>query len=922
MNPATSARVPEIARLDDDCLRLVFKLVSAYEIAYMASTGDKGLRARIFRILDYLHIPLDPTRRIFWPDDFLSQFTALKTFELGNPVDIDGPYMPRIDLKALPRTLTRLGLHISNGQLALLNIPSSVLAECHDATQPFDLSSMFPSLSHLAWKNGYNGDGTPLGAYQCCLGLSKLPLVSLTMSPININISDFQYLPSTLIHLKILCTGWPIDDGQIDLPTNLETLDIRGLNIPFAPTWPKNLVQLRLEYLALTEEIAAAILKSLGNLPPTLYSLHLVSLALTIPIEVIRSLPRQLDQLRLYIKAVKSSKKTDDSLADVSVYASVPRTLRTLHLFCSSLSPEYGASYDELPRGIVDFCCDRIFPISAPISSSTSISSATSASIQTKTGTPVSFPPHLVRVRANPPKKDFSPDELLSVPYQPNTSQASISSKEQIDNQEEDDGAGAGAEKQDKKKEKSDSSSSMNSFFGPTLKEFVTIFDPIIFEMTETLSKVERLDIRRHPNLASAGDYQPKKLFEMLTSLRLKEISLSIPGNVVLWQSMANLGYLSSAKPEAEVPKLLDHRKLLEEVELYHGMDGFYAGNWKWSHTGFPNLKTLRVNPYFFHSVINYLPDTLTELDMVDFKLDDEETSYTTIIEGRAPRQFPLLPRNLLKLRMSVAYLQEGSIFAILPKNLVELHIQEKRMLFTDAPNPTIPVEELFFLPPSIRRLTLPSYGLHIYTAAHVLQLHEFCASRPQLASFNLWPTKTCALVGWRNSVFANEHQVVKTWKLPCLENSLSYDPLALRTSIATTPEFATAALPSMSLEVAVRDSAMNLRTAPTTPSKKAEPEPAPPSPPSSSTAPSSSSSSTSWFTALFTGRTKSKQGKEKEKKPKKDKKQKGSPPASPPILTGQSLQPPEHVMVSDRAGQPDKEPAIAWVAKIERESH
>ena len=139
------------------------------------------------------------------------------------------------------------------------------------------------------------------------------------------------------------------------------------------------------------------------------------------------------------------------------------------------------------------------------------------------------------------------------------------------------------------------------------------------------------------------------------------------------------------------------------------------------------------------------MPPTLTELSLIRPRTVMDEEIYTSIIEvmGRPLEMFRSFPRTLLRLRCSFPYLYEGNIFALLPPKLQELHLLGCKAGFTQT-SPNIPVDQLFHLPTSLTRLTLPAYdkmseGIRLYSVADVELLQRFFAERPQLRTFSIW---------------------------------------------------------------------------------------------------------------------------------------------------------------------------------------
>lgn len=666
--------------------------------------------------------------------------------------------MPGIDLSMLPPSLTRLGLHIANGHLALLNFPSGDLKHCKDAVQPIDIASMFPLLRDLSWKNGYSGIELPLGAYRPCATLSSLPLVSLTMSPVHMSLGDLIDLPSTLIHLTILCTGWMEADRterkfdkKIGLPPSLETLDVRGLSVNFVEEWPYSLSRLRLDFTSTTRLDTPALFRSLQHLPLALRSLHLGVLDLHIPSYVILSLPKELEELRLYAKSVESKENSLPFVPCTSVYASVPRALKTMHLFCMQQSPSYGACYDELPRGIVDFCCDQAFPIWS-ISTSTD---EVKQEFQSTCISPVEFPPRLVRVRVDPPREDFSWEELL---LSATSSAASAS----------------------------------------VLRELAAVYSPVLFDMKETLSNLHTIRLLEGDSPIVPNFFRRTELLEFLKSLRLRELWLSTPGNAHLMTRMASMEVEGSSTNSlvAPNPLLEDNRSLLQSAGIHYGRDSRFKSSWANIAHGWPNLTRLSTDWFRFEGILGFLPYTLTELDLVAPSNDAYPSMVSSIHDTRAVALFPKIPRTVLYLRIAASSLNQAGVFSLLPPRIVELHVQEVTLVHIIGAEPPIDVVQLFELPTSLRRLTLPSYGIRVSAVQNVRKLYEFCACRPQLASFQLWPPRATG----SPCLFPDR------WRLPQAPNSLSYAPLLLRTSLKHTPEYITACLPSLSLNVAVRD--------------------------------------------------------------------------------------------------------------------
>ena len=184
---------------------------------------------------------------------------------------------------------------------------------------------------------------------------------------------------------------------------------------------------------------------------------------------------------------------------------------------------------------------------------------------------------------------------------------------------------------------------------------------------------------------------------------------------------------------------------------MTHGSDGLNFADWRHlaKEERLSSLTSLSFGYYWFPHLVETIGLRLTRLNLIGASWYEELmfTGMMTSSKLVSYQLFPLLPPTLLYLRANVCRLREGNVFALLPPKLVELHIHGCKESFSKGLNPLIPVDQLFHLPISITRLTLPAYDWQLYSS-HALRIHGpndvallqlFFSQRPQIASFSIW---------------------------------------------------------------------------------------------------------------------------------------------------------------------------------------
>lgn len=655
--------MPDLLRLSDDTLNLVFEFLESRHLAFFVMTGCQALRQRLFAGIRTLKIQLDPQNRVLWPEPFIRSFGSLTTFGIGNPRSNEGPYVPGLDLAALPRSLTTLELYVANGLLALLSLPSLDLQQCLNDATLLPLHTMFPQLTRLHFHSNYIEHQELFPGLQICRDLAQLELFSLTLSPLHLRMSELSELPDSLRILKIRCSHWmsrrvasiapqdselilpihhlPQPNGSLEepakpisrsesrqpkhrLPPELRELELSYLcsfSLLDLPEFPTHLQRLKLDFDDDKAKTAFGLKLDFSILPPSLLSFYLRFLSYSLPVSNLKHLPETLDELRLYVLQVNEDTELD-------FYSSVPRSLRTLHLFCVDESPLRGSSYDNLPRGLVDLCCDRLFSFRGlPV--------VHKPQIRPKEILLAIVPPDLMRSRSTPPENDCSPDELLSLLPHPSLTDI----------------------------------------------DFVVDLPPNM--MQDMVKNVRRL--RYYNYMGHIGDASSLPLFptlESFTSNRRTPVFLLKQLQRAQGQSTA------SSAPETATPRNsmlppLEPLPSITTLDSGANYADFTADNdWKETldETLFPNLRSITVDigdPFLLPTAF---PSCLTELNLLSPPVYPIEEVHSSIIAAaqafRPLLIYPLLPPTLRKLRTAIAMFHETeSIFALLPPMLEELYL-------------------------------------------------------------------------------------------------------------------------------------------------------------------------------------------------------------------------------------------------------
>ena len=685
------------------------------------------MRKSIFTSLERIHIPFEPTRRVSSSSPFLSNFRSLRTLILGDLLSSDGPFVPDFDLAALPPSITYLELNIANGNLALFKLsPTSLNASSHGTTC-LPLKTILPNLQHLHFMNGYRINYDPFAGLDLLDEISQLPLLSLTYSPFYASFSSLSKLPSTLLYLKIDCTNWMKSESVVKVtwPKSLLSLDIRYLDdhilsfLDFS-SLPIALSHLRIQVSDSKANVTTSNL-DLERLPSGLESLYIRHLGLKLNPTSLRNLTN-LHELRLYIGHIKDETS--------NVYQLLPRSLRTLHLFCARGSPQDGAYYDSLPRGLVEFCCDRPFGLYGPLSADPSILTGSDLyDAYMSTDRPLAkLPSTLRRSRTTPSENDCSPDEVIrlslssSLHYLPEAPLSTKSTDTTI-------GDGAGmveAVEIDTTPHSTDSprSTSSSSSIPYNIVDMDIPVGTAMLDWEDSLLNLKRLNVLRSGSTLVSDDQ--REFFK-----RLKLDSLAV-GCFRCGSAARSITCPKKGSPPA-----------LTSLEI--DFDKTTHSDYNCLATQTATLRKLSYPSLWFLQLEKHFPPTLTDLELIrpiDWALGTP-FSGSVRAQGRPLELFKLLPPTLLRLRCAFPFLYEGNIFALLPSKLQEVHLYGSYAVHSKT-SPNIPVDQLFHLPRSLTRLTLPSYdtksdGIRLYSASDVQLLQRFFAERPQLRSFSVW---------------------------------------------------------------------------------------------------------------------------------------------------------------------------------------
>lgn len=344
-----------------DCLEIVSSRLSTYEVAFLYFTGDLVLQRVLSRCVRSFNLRFDPYRRVAWPGHFIPLFPNLIHFSIGDPQDSHGPMVPGVDLRQLPKALRHLGLHIGNAMIGLLN------RELDDPRHAFqgsldvsllDLNSMFPELTTLHWNNSMRLDEDVSPTLSRPL-FSTLPttLRTLTASLLPFNYGqNLGLLPSTLTNLTIfdcrrLTVGSNPDQPTsscLSFPPHLRRLELFQVNkVVFPDQWPSELEHLHIDFVQEWKSHTGISDHLRLPLPPSLRSLHLSALKLTIQCTEFETLPVGLVSLKLY------GNRFSDSVG--LGFSTLPPALEVLHLCTERKDNFQWLLVEKLPSTVREF---------------------------------------------------------------------------------------------------------------------------------------------------------------------------------------------------------------------------------------------------------------------------------------------------------------------------------------------------------------------------------------------------------------------------------------------------------------------------------------------------------------------------------------------------------------------------------------
>lgn len=346
-----------------DALSLVFKYISAYDLAFLYFSGDSTLRSRLSKQTQHFSLSYSPYRRIAWPRNFLPLLPALKHFSIGGSTENWYPLVPDIDIRLLPADLISLDLSIANGFLTV--VEADTKARTHTL---MDFNTRFPHLKHLSWHNQTFDwdDWVPLHrtSGDFTSRLAHPHLRSLSMSVLSFSFEQSSLLPETLEELSITAMTWKIDHGKLNqdfkfhLPPQLKRLELRNLAIGLGVAKWSDLKYLLLDFNSAWmyhDGLASTILSS-GCLPTSLESFVLYCPQHAIDSRFVAKLPPDLTELRIYARSVAI-----DSFGSANGFEkSLPiEKLRILH-FCVAVrntDSDLADSmfFDRMPPKLVEF---------------------------------------------------------------------------------------------------------------------------------------------------------------------------------------------------------------------------------------------------------------------------------------------------------------------------------------------------------------------------------------------------------------------------------------------------------------------------------------------------------------------------------------------------------------------------------------
>lgn len=776
--------------LTDDILASIFLHVDARDLFKFVLIGCNSLNTRLFTHIKELNVQWDPSKRDFWHGHFIRSFPNLATFRVGDSTSNEGPYLPGIDIHDLPKSLTRLELYIANGFLALLSSPSVDPQVFCASAKPLDLPNMFPHLQHLHFLNNYTLDNGP--NFDLTSVLAPLPLLTLTISPIRLQ--DICNLPSTLTELKAIParyiwdsdfrklrlaqdalgaapTATPAREAQdldaststsealLDKPhllpnlTKLDLLQLDQLHPLLLPELPRSLKHLRLEFDDVACLQRPGEVFSLSILPPHLISFNLRHISALLLATDFPGLPKSLTDLRVCVA------KVEPPAMNTSMWPTLPRQLKVLHLFTISIDPLLWRDHvlEELPRSLVDFATSES-TMRLCISRRRADGSYIPTSIEYERL--YELPSTLRRIVSRPPRSDLLPSEILE----------------------------------------------------PGMREMSALACDPIADYSDRLAGCSRVRLVQ-TNFKDFSSCSPA-LMSLLKTMRLK----SFEGSYLKMHAMLQQHSAPSTTPGTASSSSIQENALdapnrdsaspsspLEEIILYCDSDDTNPPDMAYlrDENRFPNLKTFCfASPSNTH-LLTCLPPTLTHLDIVFEQLipyADFKKLPTSPLVWRAFDLFPLLPRTLIYARLYACLMEAGNVFAFLPPKLETLIIhgmESANKFLPEKVLPFIPVDQLFHLPPAITRLTLPLFGnsgqgLLITSSEEIRSLQAFFALRPQLVHFQFgydFETETPS-----NIIFSFRYAPIRFWLQTAFRQS------------NTAAHWFCPLMPSRSLALAIRD--------------------------------------------------------------------------------------------------------------------
>lgn len=349
MKPASASNLVRLG----DSLCLVFSKLSAYDLAFLYFSGNRALQKRICSLATCFDLRYDPYRRLSWPYHFLRLLPALKHVRILGCADNHLPIVSNSDIRALPSGLLTLELGIANGMISLLQ-PASPTYEVDLDLQMLDVSTLFPNLVELRWRNTLSGYWSH---HKVRMSLNIATLRILTMSPITFSSDMLTSLPSTLEELCIISDHWR-SNGVWLFPRSLQILQLSSVSIPITSvTWPPALHKLSI-VMDNPQCSSCDISQFLEteSFPPTLNCLSVFAPAMWLTPPLLAHITDSIEDLRLYFAGImpQTFVPPHPPLQDI---ISKPN-LRTFHLcFCTEDGqlPSQSIYFADSSPNLVDF---------------------------------------------------------------------------------------------------------------------------------------------------------------------------------------------------------------------------------------------------------------------------------------------------------------------------------------------------------------------------------------------------------------------------------------------------------------------------------------------------------------------------------------------------------------------------------------